>query len=298
MNKFTSMHMFCRVVELGSFVAVARETGFSTTMVCKHVANMEKSLGVSLLNRTTRKLNLTEVGTNYYQGCKQLLEDMEDLEASMSQLGGKPQGKLRVIAPIDFGSMHMVPVIQKYQESYPNVAVEISLENRTINISEGVYDLAIRLTDVTQPGLIAKSIAPAELCTYASPGYIRQYEEPKTVKQLTAHRCLHFIDTPHGDSWVFQYENQLYHFKPKWHFASNNSRILCEAASLGMGIIQVPNVSVTPYVISGELVEILHNYRLPTLNVFAIYQHRRFIPAKISSFVNFITDYFKHYQNW
>ena len=298
MDKITSMKLFCRVAELGSFSAAARTAHLSTTRVSKHIARLEQSLGVALLNRTTRKVSLTEVGGSYYQRSKQLLDDLQELDSSISQQGGIIEGTLNISAPIDFGGMHMAPAIEAFQQIHPNVAIQLSLENRHIDLADGLFDVVIRITTAPEPGLVAKVIGSTALCTYASPGYIKKYGKPEHIEELQSHRCLHFLDTPHGENWIFQKENTLHRFRPKWRFASNNSRALCEAAVLDMGIIHAPDVSVAPYIKAGALQEILAEFRLPNLHIYATYLQRRFIPRKISSFAQFLAYYFEQHRRW
>jgi DNA-binding transcriptional LysR family regulator len=291
MDRLTSIRVFCRISELGSFVAVAREEGLSATMISNHVAKLEKRLGVTLLNRTTRKVNLTEIGKEYYEQSKQLLDDLENLEDAVSQKGGMPTGTLNLIAPVDFGGMYMGPAIQTYQETYPNVTVRLFLSNQEADLSEGVYDIAIRITDKLNEGLVARPVATTELCTFASAGYLSNHGIPFEINDLHKHQCLHFLNTPHGENWLFQVDGKVIAFKPSWHFSSNNGAILCEAAVRGMGIVQVPRITAARYVTNGELIEVLHDFRIPHLNIYAIYQQRRYVPAKISTFISSLTEY-------
>lgn len=292
------MKVFCRVVELGSFVAVARESNISTTMVSKHVAQLERSLGVTLLNRTTRKVRLTDIGATYYPQAKQLLEELEQIDNSVNLQAGSTKGLLKVNVPIDFGSMHMVPMIEAFQREHPDLSVQLVLENRPVDLRDSVFDLAIRITTKPEPGLIARDLGSTVLATYAAPAYIEKFGAPDSVSSLQEHRCLHFLDTPHGDYWVFRKGTETLQFRPKWSLASNNGRVLCEAAVRGMGIIQVPDVTVGRYVRAGRLEEILKDFRLPTVHVYAIYLQRRFIPAKITVFVRFMSHYFQSNRCW
>ncbi len=296
MDKFKSMQVFCRVVELGSFTAVAREWDLSPTMVGKHVTYLEKQLGLSLLTRTTRRISLTEAGRGYYQRSKQLLEDLEELENSVSALGEGARGTLVVAAPIDFGLMYLVPAITLFRQSHPNITVSLGLENRFIDLSSGDYDLSIRITDTPHHGMIAKRITTTELCTFASPGYLAAQGEPQIIADLHRHRCLGYINTPHSNHWLFHDQGQPVEFKCRWQFASNNGTALCEAAAMDMGIIQVPSTTARPYLADGRLREILLDYCVRDLPVYAFYLQRRFIPAKITAFVSFLQDYFASQQ--
>lgn len=286
------MQVFCRIVEVGTFAAVAREMDLSAMMISKYIAQLEESLGVALLNRTTRKLSLTEAGEVYYHRSKQLLDDFSELDESTSQLGRNVRGILRISASIDFGGLYMVSAIDAYQQLYPEVKVMMTLHNSQVNLSEGSIDLSILVTDSLDLGVVARKIAETRLCTYASPAYIERYGEPKTVEELKLHHCLYNTDTPHKDYWIFSIGKEEVKVKTTWRFASNNGRALCQAAALGMGITQAPELSVATYLAKGELVEILREYRIPSLAIYATYLQRRFMPAKLTTFVDFLIRYF------
>ena len=292
MDKLKNMQVFCRIVELGTFAAVAREMGVSAMMISKHMRNLENSLGVSLIDRKTRQLNVTELGQLYYRQCKQLLEDLSDIENSIARSGHVVEGTLRVNSPIDFGGIYMVPVINEYQKQYPDVNILMSLDNAFINLRLGKCDVSIVVTDKLDQGVVARKIAQTSLCTYVSPGYLKQYGYPKTVEDLAQHKCLHYLGTPHADTWIFNKDNKRIDIRPKWIFASNNGGALCQAASLGMGIIRSPALSVRRYVQSGELVEILPDYKIHNLSVYATYLQRNYYPAKITTFIDFLVEYF------
>lgn len=292
MDKLNNMQAFCRIVELGTFAAVAREMDLSAMMISKYMAQLEESLGVALLNRTTRKISLTEAGEVYYHRSKQLLDDFSELDESTSQLGRNVKGTLRISASIDFGGLYMVPAIEAYQQAYPEVKIMMTLHNSQVNLSEGSIDLSILITDSLDLGVVARKIAETRLCTYASPAYIKQYGEPKTIEELKFHHCLYNTDTPHKDYWIYRVGLDEIKVKTTWRFASNNGRALCQAAALGMGITQAPELAVATYLVQGKLVEILPDNRIPSLNIYATYLQRRFLPAKLTTFVDFLIRYF------
>ncbi|WP_340122645.1 LysR family transcriptional regulator [Methylobacter svalbardensis] len=292
MAKLNNTQVFCRIVELGTFTAVAREMNLSAMMISKYMAQLEESLGVALLNRTTRRLSMTEAGKIYYYRSKQLLDDFSELEEFTSQLGRQVKGTLKISAPIDFGGLYMVPAIDAYQREYPDVKILMTLHNSRVNLSEGSFDLSILVTDTLDLGVVARKIAQTRLCAYASPGYIAEYGEPQTIAELSSHRCLHYTDTPHKDYWVFNADGEEVKIKVNWHFASNNGRALCQAAALSMGITQAPELSVVNYLEQGKLVEILPDFRIPSLEIYATYLQRRFLPTKLATFVDFLIRYF------
>ncbi len=293
MDKFNNMRVFCRIVELGTLSAVAKEMKLSTMMISKYMAHLESSLGVVLLSRTTRSLSLTSAGEAYYHRSKQLLEDLAELEASTAQLGERVKGQIKISAPIDFGGIYMVPVIESYLRSYPEVKILMTLDNKPPNLRDGSFDISLLVTDKLDPGVVARKIAETELCTYASPGYLQERGCPLSIDDLSRHQCLHYVDTPHGEYWLFNVDGELKRIKLDWVLASNNGRALCQAAAMGMGIVQAPHLSVIPYLNSGELVEILQDYRRPALAIYATYLQRRFYPAKLTSFIDFLLAYFE-----
>jgi DNA-binding transcriptional LysR family regulator len=292
MDKLNNMQVFCRIVELGSFASVAREMDLSAMMISKYMAQLEESLGVALLNRTTRKISLTEAGEVYYHRSKQLLDDFLELDESTSQLGRNVRGTLRISASIDFGGLHMVPAIDAYQQAHPDVKIIMTLHNSQVNLSEGTIDLSILITDTLDLGVVARKFAETRLSTYASPDYLKKHGEPKSIEDLKAHHCLYNTDTPHKDYWIFKVNNDDVKVKANWRFASNNGRALCQAAALGMGITQAPELSVVSYLSQGKLVEVLKDYRIPSLAIYATYLQRRFIPAKLTTFVDFLIQHF------
>ena len=192
------MTAFCWVAELGSFAATAERLSLSGPMVSKHIAQLEQHLGVCLLNRTTRKVNLTEAGRQYYSRCKQLLNDLAEMEDMTSQIDQQPRGLLRINAPIDFGMMHMVAAVEAYKNDYSKVDIQLVLENKYVDLNDGVFDIVIRITDEPDSHVIGKIIRTTELCTYASPGYLEKKGEPITIDALQNHQCLQFLGTPLG----------------------------------------------------------------------------------------------------
>lgn len=292
MDKLNNMQVFCRIVEIGTFAAVAREMNLSAMMISKYIAQLEESLGVALLNRTTRKVSLTEAGEIYYYRSKQLLDDFSELDEYTSQLGINVKGTLKISAPIDFGGLYMVPAIEAYQCDYPDVKILMTLHNSRVNLSEGSFDLSVLVTDSLDLGVVARKISETRLCTYASPNYIAEYGQPNHIDELILHRCLHYVDTPHKDYWIFKVGDEETKIKTNWHFASNNGRALCQAAALGMGITQAPEISAAKFLAQGELIEILQEFRIPKLAIYATYLQRRFLPAKLKTFVDFLTHYF------
>lgn len=292
MDKFNNMRVFCRIVELGTFSAVAKELKCSAMMISKYMANLEASLGVMLLNRTTRSLSLTSAGEAYYNRSKQLLEDLADLEASTVQMAERIKGHIKISAPIDFGGIYMVPVIEQFIRLYPDIKIVMTLDNKPPNLRMGSFDISLLVTDTLDPGVVARKVAETELCTYAAPAYLAQHGCPQTIDELVNHRCLHYADTPHGNYWQFNIAGELKKFTTDWVLSSNNGRVLCDAAALGMGVVRAPRLSAATYLQSGQLIEILQHYPRPPLAIYATYLQRRYYPVKLTVFIDYLIDYF------
>ncbi len=294
MDKLTCVRVFCRIVELGGFAPVAREMNVSAMTISKYVAHLERSLGASLLNRTTRRVSLTEAGEAYLAGCQPLLEQFAALDESVSHLSQDRKnvsGLLKISAPIDFGGLYLLDAVEAYQRQYTNVKVMLYLQNANIKLAEGVYDVAVVVANTLDPGVVAKQLAVTRLGTYASPKYLSRYGVPKVIADLDHHRCLHYIGSPHEDHWLFQRQGQPIQYRHHWHFASNHGRALCKAASIGLGIAQAPEFAVRTYLERGLLTEIMADYRIPSLAVYATYLKKRYIPAKTATFVNFLVSH-------
>ena len=262
MDKLKCMTAFCQVAELSSFTEAADKLDLSGPMVSKQVAQLEQYLGLRLLNRTTRKVSLTETGRQYYARCKQLISDLTETEDLARAIEHQPKGLLKINAPIDFGMMHMAAVVGSYKKAFPEVNVQLILDNKYVDLNDGLFDIVIRITDQPDNDAIGKVIQTTELCCYASPGYLDKHGEPRTIQII----------------------------QPRWHFASNNGNVLCQAAERGMGVIQVPDITASPYLSSGSLKPVLAPYRVRSLPIYAMYLSRRFQPARIKSFTRFLAS--------
>ncbi len=292
MDRLNNIQAFCRSVELGTFAAVAREKNISSMMISKYVAQLESSLGVVLLDRSTRSLNLTEVGQLYYDKSKLILQELTELDELTSQMVGDVKGVLKISAPIDFGGIYMVPVIEAYKNQFPDVRITMTLDNKYQNLRDGLFDIVILVTDRLDLGVVARKITETQLGTYASPKYLEKMGYPDTLSDLSQHQCLHFLNSPHGDFWIFQNQGKVKKIKHNWYFQTNNGKALSQAAALGMGIVRAPKLSVNNYLEQGKLVEVLPKYRMNSLSIYATYLQKRFYPAKLSSFVDFLLNYF------
>ncbi len=201
MDKLAGMAMFVRVVKCGSFAAAAELSQVSPTMVAKHVSSIERRLGARLLHRTTRRQHLTEIGRLYYDRCERALAEVERAEASATELQANPSGLLRLVAPVSFGSEGLVPALTEFLDRHPDVSIELTLDNRTPDLIEEGYELAIQIGEVTAPGLVARPLRSYRRILAAAPSYLSRHGRPEAPEQLSAHSCRGLAYWRHHDRW-------------------------------------------------------------------------------------------------
>ncbi|MBB1485344.1 LysR family transcriptional regulator [Oceanospirillum sediminis] len=300
MDKHTAMKVFCRVVEKESFAATGRELGISTAMVSKYVAALEKELGTRLLNRTTRRVSPTDEGQYYYNRCSTLLMEMDELESSVTQQGQEPRGVLRLTAPMDFSVLHLMEPISLFQQQYPLVRIEVDLDDRHRNLIADKFDIAIRIAHLSDSTLVARKITQCRSGLYASPEYLSENGKPETPEDLQQHRFLFYSNLVQDRNYLVLHDKkgQKQRVRIPWTLAVNNGRALCEAAAQGMGIIQQPDFMTTDYLQQGRLQPVLEDYPPIEFNVYAVYQHRQFLPRRIMAFIDFLIEYFRNNQRW
>ena len=236
MDRLTSLEVFVKVVESQSFAAAAREIGLSPAMVSKHIQALEERLGARLLNRTTRRLSLTEVGRGYFERARQLLADLEDADQAASDLQAAPRGLLKVNAPFSFGIRHVGPAVAAYLAAYPEVSIEIGLNDRYIDmLAEGV-DLALRIGRLANSSLIARRLAPIRLVVCAAPAYLERHAAPRAPRDLADHNCLLYTYASTADEWRFiGPDGQDAVVRVSGRLLANNGDIIVSAALEGLG---------------------------------------------------------------
>lgn len=292
MDRLMSMQVFVRVVEKGSFSATAEEFRISSTMVGKHIMHLEERLGARLLNRSTRQQSLTEVGSVYYERCKVVLAEVEAADASATALQQVPRGLLRVSAPVTFGANALVGAIGNYLQEYPEVHIELSLNDRVVNLVDEAFDVAIRIGNLPDSSLIARKLAPYRMIACASPSYLAKHGTPQTPAQLAAHNCMGFMYSAAQKHWQFTDREITSNVQINGNFRVNNGQALRTAALHGMGIIVQPEVLLTEDLASGALVRILPNHQLPSQSMHIVYPSNRNMNLKMKSFIEFIVERF------
>ncbi|WP_413190485.1 LysR substrate-binding domain-containing protein [Psychrobacter sp. AT9] len=298
MDRIDAMRTFVAVVNEGSFSKAATTTQLSPQLVSKYIAKLEEQLHTRLLNRTTRKVSVTEAGSQYFIHAQQILLSIDEMEAQLGGLQQLPKGILRISAPVSFALKHMAKLVTDFQARYPSVTVDLQLSDRKVDIVEEGFDVALRIGQLESSSLIAKKIAPIRVVLCASPDYLNIHGTPKRLEDLEAHRYLHYsymnIDTK-GQIFKYLKAKQL---KESSVFRSNNGDVLVEAAIEGAGLVLQPTFIASKALNAGKLVIVLPEYEPTPIGLYAIYAHRKLLPHKIRCFIDFMADYYGTPPYW
>lgn len=289
MDKLTSMAVFVRVAEAGSFAAVAGEFALSTTMVANHVRSLEQALDERLIERTTRRHRLTEVGAAYLERCRDVLASVAAADGVGDAMRALPQGVLRVTAPVAYGAHRLVPLLGAYLAAYPRVAVELILNDRVVDLGEEGFDVGIRSGQLTENGLIATPLRPSNMLAAASPQYLARHGAPAHPAELARHNCLAFTTWGPGHAWHFSRGAETVSVPVRGSMASNNGQALLEAALSGIGVIVRGDALLEPAINAGQLVHLLPDWKLPLRPIHLLRRRELRPSAKLRSFTDFIT---------
>lgn len=292
MDTLIGMRTYAAVVATGSFTAAADRLGISKALTSKYVGQLEDRLGVRLLNRTTRKLNVTEVGQVYYQRCGQLLEDFEELEAAIKDQQSAPQGNLVVAAPATFGGKQLTQAVADYLDEQPGVSVELVLADRFVNIVEEGFDLAVRIGKLPDSSLIARRLAPVRVVACASPDYLSRHGTPSHPNELKSHVCVIDTNIPPPGHWPFEEAGQSFSVKVNGRFRANSASSVRDILLADHGIGLCPSYIADKDIRAGRLKILLQEYEAFEFGIYAVYPHNRHLAAKVRTFINFLVQRF------
>ena len=293
MDVLTQMRTYATVVATGSFTAAAERLGISKALASKYVGQLEERLGVRLLHRTTRRLNVTESGQAYYLRCRQLLEDFDDLEAAITRQQQAPQGHLLVSAPTNFGELHLTRLVAGYLERHPGVSVELVLADRYVNLVEEGFDLAVRIGELADSSLIARRLAPTRITAVASPDYLAAAGTPEHPRELNGHSCIIDTNLGSGDLWPFQQHGRRFSVRVAGRFRVNNALAARDMAIDGQGIALCPAFVTVDALRDGRLQTLLTDFEQGEQGIYAVYPHHRHLAAKTRSFVEYLLEQFR-----
>jgi DNA-binding transcriptional LysR family regulator len=291
MDRFLAMTAFARVVESGSFARAAERLGISTSACSRHVADLEAHLDTRLLNRTTRRLSLTESGQAFYERCVEVLADLEEAEHAAAASRARPRGTLRLTCGISFGTRHLAPLVAAFAALHPEVQFDVQLSDRFVDLVEEGFDLAIRIGEAAGQNLIARKLGETRAIACAAPVYLREHGAPETPADLARHACLTYEYLSPRNVWRFRDRNGKEHaVRVAGPVHANNGDLLTAAAVEGIGILMEPDFIVDAELRSGRLVRMLADYTAPTTGIYAVYASRRHLSAKVRAFVDFLAE--------
>ncbi len=299
MDRFADMQMFVKVVEAASISGAADRLDIAKSAVSRRLAELESRLGVQLLQRTTRRLNLTESGRTYYERCVQILADVEETELSVSSAHGALSGKLRIALPLSFGLLHLAPLIHEFSTLHPGIDFDLDFNDRQIDLMQEGFDVAIRIARLADSSLIARRLAVIRHIACASPEYLAQHGTPKTMAELEKHIGLGYSNRTNPGLWTYLTPSkETSNVKVPIKLLANNGDFLCQMAIAGHGILMHPTFYVAKAIERGELVPILTQYRWPELNAYAVYPATRHLSTRVRAFVDFLADKFAGEPQW
>jgi DNA-binding transcriptional LysR family regulator len=292
MDTLTSMRVFRLAVEFKSFAAAARRLDMSPAMASKHVMHLERRLGSLLLNRTSRHLSLTESGATYFEHVRQLLDELDDVEAAVSQSTAAPHGTLRVSMPVWMANPDFVGVLNDYRKRYPDVVLDVDLSGRFVNLVEEGFDLALRVTNPLSlgPALIARPIAPVTFHLVGSPAYLRKAGAPMNAQDLANHVMLGYSMLPANNTLEVEGPRGAEALKFAPVLQTNNESLLRLAALEGMGLAFLPRVLIARDLEAGALEAVLTDYRFFGTKLYGVYRHRKYLSPKVRTFLDFLCD--------
>ena len=295
MDRLGSMRVFAKVVEQGSFARAAQTLGMSATVVTRYVADLEAHLGTRLLNRTTRRLSLTETGEQYLGRVRQILADIDDADAVALSSARKPSGTLRIYCHPGFGQSQLAALLPLYAQAMPDVVLDVTLADHTVDLVEEGFDVGIFIgLQKFDASMIARRLATSRVVLCASPAYLARRGTPAIPSDVSSHDCLNFAFDQLRHHWPVHWENEVLNVPIVSRMVSNSGAVLRQAALAGMGIMLRSSFTLEDDLESGRLVQLLQGHHLGELSVMMVYPSRRLLPAKVRSFVDFMNAQFPH----
>ena len=292
MQEFAGIVVFAQVVEARSFSAAARSLGMSKSAVSKRVARLEDRLGARLLNRTTRRLSLTEVGAAFYERCARIVSELEDAELAVTRLSSEPRGTLKLNAPVTFGQLQIAPALPELLARHPELRIDMLLSDRLVDLVEEGFDLAIRIGPLPDSTLVARRLAPDRRVVCGTPGYFERHGRPRTPAELEGHNCLGYSFLGAQSEWRFRGPRGERAQRVRGNFQANNGEVLRAALLQGLGLALMPTFIVGRDLAAGRLETVLEEHELPAGGVYAVYPHGRHLSPKVRACVDFLASRF------
>jgi DNA-binding transcriptional LysR family regulator len=286
MDKLACMRAFVAVVEAGGFSQAARRIGVSKGLVSRQVGQLEENLGVRLLHRTTRRVSATSSGQSYFEQCRPLLAELNELDAAVQSGNASPSGELRVTAPLSFAELHLMSTVSAFSRRFPEVRLHLDLTDRFVDLVEERIDLAIRIGRLRESSLVARKLGSMSMLVCASPDYLGEYGQPGQPDQLAEHACVVDSNYPGGTRWTLGSGENSITTEITAGILVNSARAARELILRGHGIAYLPSFAVADDIAQGRLRHLLPEYPSEPIGIYAVYQHRKHLSAKIRSFID------------
>ena len=299
MDKATQMMVFVRTVDGGSFSAAARSLDLTPSSVSRQISLLEDRLGARLLNRSTRRLSLTEAGQTYYEHCARIIAEMDDADEAVSSLQGAVRGTLRVTATVAFARIQVVPLVPEFLDRYPDLTLQLELTDRRVDLIEEGVDAAIRLSEqLAEPSIVARKLAPNRRIVCATPGYLAAHGTPRTPDDLKRHNCLHMYTLAQFNEWEFEDPDGVHMIRVNGRFRANTADALYQAVLAGVGVGRLATFLVGGDIKAGRLVPLLPTFTHEKSAIYVLYPHRRNLAPKVRAFVDFLVEKFTPVPPW
>ena len=290
MDRIDAMQAFVAVADLQGFAPAARKLGLSPSGVTRLIAALEQRLGARLLQRTTRSVTLTDIGTRYLERARRILADVEEAEGSAQDERTRPSGRLVVSAPVGFGRLHVSPVMSAYLKRYPEVSAELRLADRMVNLVEDGIDLAVRIGHLADSSLVARHVGEMRRIVVASSGYLQQRGEPNTPEAIASHETIQFGAMTASPDWRFVEDNSEIRVACTPRFTTNSADAAIQYAEQGGGLTRVLAYQAADAIKGGRLRVVLAQFEQPPLPIHIVYPTSRLLSAKVRAFIDLVTD--------
>jgi DNA-binding transcriptional LysR family regulator len=290
MDKVASLKAFVKVVETGSFAEAGRELRLSRSAISKYIAELEQSLGVQLLNRTTRHASPNESGQMYFERALAVLSELDAADQAVAQAQSTPSGLLRINAPMSFGTLRLGPVIAEFMENYPHIKLQLILSDNLVDPVQDGFDVTLRIAALESSSLIARKITPIARVICASPDYLARHGTPAHPRDLRDHVSLTYGFLLTGNQWKLTGADGDHWIQPSWSLCVNNAEVLRDAAIRGRGVALIPTFIAGDALAKGALRAILRDYHAPPLALYAIYPPTRHLSVKVRLFIDFLVE--------
>ena len=297
MNRLDSLQMFVRVAELSSFTQAADSLGLPKARVSTAVQQLEGLLGTRLLHRTTRRVQMTQDGQAFYERCKDVLADMDELQAMFQQGVQALRGRLRVDMPVLISRDQVIPRLPEFLADHPQLEIELSSTDRRVDVVREGFDCVLRVGSLVDSGLVARPLGALRQINCASPAYLKQHGTPTTLTDLAGHRLVHYVPTLGAKSvgWEYEHEGRNRTLAMGGVLTVNSTEAYQAACLAGLGLVQLPAAGVKSRLASGQLVEVMPQYRAPSLPVSLLYANRRNLPKRVQVFMAWLAQILSPY---